>query len=191
MSWMAPTEYADYRAISRQIVNRYLQSGKIPATAWKLKKAGSNRKLINSRLADKALDAGEIYNRNPNGKRKREKVDKNNRKPGENVNDDIALLTIALNEKTNASDASRLERIYSALLKKQTLEKNEGQLIDADEALSTYAKVVTACKTKLLSVQSKVAPLIQDAIDDKTAAAEIIKQIDDLHREALDDLAGG
>ena len=191
---MTPTEYADYRAISRQIVNRHISTGKIPAGAWKAKKAGSNYKLINSRLADKALDDNEIYSPNPTGTVKHEKVYRNGGNGKESVNIDDRLQTIydaGLDFNATASEASRLRAIYDAAIKKQTYEKNEGILIDAEEALSTYAKVVTACKTKLLSVQSKVAPLIQDAINDPVSAAEIIQAIDDLHREALDDLAGG
>ncbi len=197
MAWMTPKEYAEYRAVSPQIINRHIKTGKIPARATKPAKPGSKRKLINSRLADRALKDGLISNYNETGKRKPKKVSKkggNGAGKRNDIDNDRILDAIAaadLDENTTAADAQRLKTIYEAALKKQTLDKNAGELVDAKDVTQAYAKVVTAAKTKFLSVQSKVAPLINDAIDDPAAASEIIKVIGDLHREALQDLAGG
>jgi len=50
--------------------------------------------------------------------------------------------------------------------------------------------LIVAAKTKLLGVQAKVGPLIQEAVADPDLAGEIIRTIDEVHRDALNDLAG-
>ncbi len=87
------------------------------------------------------------------------------------------------------TDATKLDKLYAARLKKQKLDENAGKLIDKKEAVDGYAKVIVATKTKLLGVKAKVGPIISEAVPDPEIAAEVIQLIDDIHREALNDLA--
>lgn len=87
------------------------------------------------------------------------------------------------------TDANTLDKLYAARLKKQKLDENAGRLVDKAEAVAGYARVIVAAKTKFMAVKSKVAPIINDVVDDPELAAEVIQLIDDIHREALNDLA--
>lgn len=65
------------------------------------------------------------------------------------------------------------------------VETMSGNLVKADDVSRHWYQIITDCKTRLLSVPSKAAPIVAA----ETEAGNVQVVIDDLMREALEELA--
>ena len=74
---------------------------------------------------------------------------------------------------------------YKANLAQLDLKKKSGELIPVDEVVSDWGKMITACKTKLLALPSKVSPILQNCED----VREMEQAIKSVILEALDELS--
>ncbi len=74
---------------------------------------------------------------------------------------------------------------YKADLAQLDLKKKSGELIPVDDVVSDWGKMITACKTKMLALPSKVSPMLQTC-DDVREMEQVIKSG---ILEALDELS--
>ena len=65
------------------------------------------------------------------------------------------------------------------------LDERKGQLVEVEAISEEWARVVTDCKNRLLSIPSKAAPIVAPL----SKPAEVMQVIEDLVREALEELA--
>ncbi len=86
-----------------------------------------------------------------------------------------------------AQERARLSRLQADAQEMKN-KKTAGELIDLKEVLNTCSQVVVAARNRLMGVHAHVAPIILGSMDDESAH-EIIKMIEDTHREALNSLA--
>ena len=65
------------------------------------------------------------------------------------------------------------------------LDERKGQLVEVDAISAEWARVVTDCKNRLLSIPTKAAPIVAPL----STPSEVMQVIEDLIREALEELA--
>lgn len=67
------------------------------------------------------------------------------------------------------------------------LDERKGELVEVEEVIDEWTRTITNCRNRLLSIPSKAAPIVASL--DKPG--EVMRVIDDLVREALEELADG
>jgi len=94
-----------------------------------------------------------------------------------------------LNDDISLHEGQRLQAAYKAALLKIELQEKEGTLLPADEVLSTWTDHIKRAKVRILSIKSKVAPLIMDFLTDLEQRESVLQIIDSTCREALEELS--
>lgn len=167
---MTQSEYARHRGVSPARITTIVKQGKISgATTTK-----NGKVLIDPEKADTLLEQN-LDPMNPPRNPKKEVKEEFVKKAGIKGVDYHTARTI--NEQ------------YKAALRKLEFETKSGQLIPSNEVEKAWTAHITAAKIRLLGIKSKIAPLIQEYLEDIDDRESVLGLVDSVVREALEELS--
>jgi len=94
-------------------------------------------------------------------------------------------------EDLDFSEARTKNEQYKASLKKLEFEEKSSVLVPADEVKQIWSQHIQSAKTRLLGMKSKIAPIIQEVIEDIEARETVLSSVDACVYEALEELSRG
>lgn len=150
--WIAPSEYAKYRGVSLATVKDWVDDGKLD-NCWKV--ANNNRKKINWRSADVALDNAQAGSNGANS------IEENFSDPKIEHSSPGGTLTRARTAKT-AMEAQ------AAKLKFELL---SGSLVKKDDVIKVAKDMGRLTKESLLTLPDRLSPVLTG-----------INDMDEIHR---------
>jgi hypothetical protein len=171
---MSLREYARRRGVTAEAVSKAIMAGRLAESVVRVK---GQPKISDPKLADREWEANT-----------RPRVDlppptQESDEPAPAADDQNPPDYYVSRAKREAA-AARREAALAELAELDVAERR-GELVDANEMAEKFVEVVTVAKTKLLGVPARVKQRLPHV------ATEDIRLIDELVREALEDLADG
>ncbi len=184
---MSITAYAEYRGVSQARISQLVKT--ILAPAHK-KERGRNRKYIDVKMADEILADGQNPISVAAAKKTKDpkKPKKALSKKDEKAKDEQAAHKKASTQMVSISTAIEYKENYNYRLKEIEYLKKKKELLPVDEVKEAWIKHVLSARTKILSIKSKLAPVLKDAVEPENFEM-LLTRIDTLVVEVLEDLS--
>lgn len=170
---MTQAAYARRRGVSREAVSRAIKKGRLRES---LVQVGRRKMIADPELADREWDATTDLTRAPHQVKARASERAAGGAAGP-ADIDAGVYDLAV-------EVAR-EKFWKANLAELEYRTKAGELVAVVEVEEKFVDAVTAAKTKLLGIAARVRQRMPHI------AAEDIRAIDDLVREALEDLSHG
>lgn len=176
-------EFGRQLGVSGEAIRKAIKTGRIPASMVGEKKLSSGRGVPTISDPDGARAAFE-RNTSPNHRQGPKISEGRKRAALESAPPPDAAREIE-GEMPSITASRQITEAYKAKMARLEYEEAAGQLVNAEEFKTKFATTVTTARTRLLGVPSKAKGRIPHLAVDEIAI------IDELIREALEDIAGG
>lgn len=176
--------YARHRGASPKAVSNAVKTGRLKKSVT-FSKAG-HPKITDVVLADREWEASTDLTKAPGSVKERadRRRDGEAPEPGNLPLGDDEADTFA-HTGMNLTQATAAEKVWKAKLAELEFKKKSGELVPARDVTDRLSSVFTSCRTKLLGIPSRMKQRLPHL------SASEIGEVENLVREALEELAGG
>lgn len=189
---MGIREFGRFAGLSGEGVRKAIKDGRIPKQLIGKTLTSTGRERPTIKDPEAAL-AALGRNTNPNYKQDSAAISRGRKAVGAGVSgleaqqrrEEAAPTPPAGNRAPSIVESRSITEAYKARLAKLEYEEKSGKLVNADEVKVRYASLVTTARTRMMAIPSKAKGRIPHLTVDE------IEVLDDLVREALEDVAGG